>query len=87
MYELLLLLTLKCPITFVYFLQSFKETWYTAPSPSGKSISGGKLPEKLRNTWRTLKSVNAATKLLSPVPQHGGDSVDGMFDIAIPIAL
>nr|XP_047131141.1 uncharacterized protein LOC124810388 isoform X2 [Hydra vulgaris] len=32
------------------------ETWYTAPTFK-KSIAGGKLTEKLRNTWRNIKSV------------------------------
>ncbi len=35
-----------------------QETWYTAPKTGGKKISGGKIPEKLRNTWRTLADLN-----------------------------
>jgi len=29
--------------------------WYTPPKAGGKKIAGGKLTEKLRNTWRMLK--------------------------------
>jgi len=41
-----------------------QETWYTPPKASGKKIAGGKLVEKLRNTWRCLqhlKLTNSAT--------------------------
>jgi len=40
--------------------------WYTPPVPGGKRIAGGKLTEKLRNTWRMLnqfesRSSNSST--------------------------
>ena len=31
-----------------------QEVWYTPPKAGGKKIAGGKLVEKLRNTWRCL---------------------------------
>jgi hypothetical protein len=31
-----------------------QETWYVPPNKKSK-IAGGKLPERLRNTWRQIK--------------------------------
>jgi len=37
----------------------FQETWYT-PAVPGVRVAGGKLSERLRNTWRKILDSGAA---------------------------
>nr|XP_047133284.1 uncharacterized protein LOC105848761 [Hydra vulgaris] len=54
------------------------ETWYTAPTFK-KSIAGGKLTEKLRNTWRNIKSVGILKSSNDQQLVEEHDSSDGML--------
>ena len=40
----------------------FQEAWYVPQSGQTKPIAGGRLVEKLRNTWRNLKEAGAVVK-------------------------
>ena len=40
-----------------------QETWFTEPNTFGRAIAGGKLSEKLRNTWRTVKRSSLPEKV------------------------
>lgn len=54
--EMLKIIRLMCRMSQVAeMLHLCQETWYVPPSKVNK-IAGGKLVEKLRNTWRQIKS-------------------------------
>jgi len=54
-----------------------QEVWYTPPKCGGKKIAGGKLVEKLRNTWRCLQDYRKKTDGVTHTVTSDSSVVDG----------